>query len=288
MKTISAPLAAHIASEVTTLATCWKLTRRDTTQMGFTDHDRDLVISGLTYLAASGFTASAIENSSALNVDNLDIEGMLSSGTITEADILAGKYDFAAIEIFQVNYNDLTQGQIKLRRGWLGEVSLQKQQFIAEVRGLRQRLAQTMGELFSVTCRAALGDSRCKINMASHTVTGDVTTAISTQEFLDSSRSEASDLFTFGTITFTNGANNGLSMEVKEYTLTATGDGKIALALPMPYPINIGDSYSLTKGCDKSLQTCKTRFSNAVNYRGEPHVPGLDRSLETAGTRSDW
>jgi uncharacterized phage protein (TIGR02218 family) len=289
MKQITPELAAHIAGEVTTLATCWKLTRRDTTVLGFTDHDQDIVFSGLTYKASTGFTPSAIENNSSLSVDNLDLEGMLSDADITEIDILAGKYDFAEIEIFQVNYKDMTQGALILRRGWLGEVSLQKNQFVAEVRGLTQRLAQTIGEYFSPSCRATLGDTRCTVDLVAHTVTGSVTTATSSQEFVDSSRTEATDIFSFGVLTFTSGANNGLSIEVKEYSLLpVSAGGKIVLALPMPFSITTGNTYSLSKGCDKTTVTCHNRFSNIVNFRGEPSVPGLDRMLETAGTRSNW
>lgn len=287
MKQISPALETHLAGEVTTLATCWKLTRRDDTLLGFTDHDQDIVFESVTYKAATGFTPSAIDNSASLAVDNLDVEGMLSDTSISETDILAGKYDFAEIEIFQVNYRDLAQGALKLRRGWLGEVSLQKQRFIAEVRGLTQRLSQTIGELFSPSCRATLGDGRCKVNLAAHTVTGSVTSVASNQEFTDSARSEASGIFTFGMLTFTSGANNGLSIEVKEY-LHNSGGGRLSLALPMPYVIATGNTYSLSKGCDKTIATCFSRFNNVVNFRGEPSVPGLDRMLETAGTRSTW
>ncbi len=288
MKTISTQLAAHIAGEVTTLATCWKLVRRDASIMGFTDHDRDIVFSGLTYRAATGMTPSAVDNASDLRVDNLDIEGILSSGNITEADILAGYYDFAEIEIFQLNYADPAQGIIKLRRGWLGEVSLTRQQFVAEVRGLTQLLAQDIGEYFSPSCRASLGDSRCKINLAAHTVTGSVTYGASRSGFTDSARSEATAIFTAGKITFTSGANNGLSMEVKEYIFKSGVGGILSFVLPFPHAITIGDSYSLHKGCDKTVATCQTRFANIANFRGEPHVPGIDRMLETAGTRSEW
>lgn len=288
MKEISAELEAHLAQEVTTLATCWKLTRRDSTVLGFADHDRDIVFDGVTYKAATGFTPSSIENTSSLAVDNLDVEGMISSSSITEADIFAGKYDFAEIEIFQLNYRDTTQGALKLRRGWLGEVSLNRQQFVAEVRGLAQRLSQTVGDLYSPSCRATLGDGRCKVNLASHTVTGSVTTAISSQEFKDSARTEAPGIFSFGTITFTGGENDGLAMEVKEYRYASGVGGHFLLALPLPYAIDAGDSYSLTKGCDKTITVCSGRFDNVVNFRGEPHVPGIDRMLETAGTRSSW
>ena len=285
MKQISTELAAHLSGEVTTLATCWKLTRRDSTVLGFTDHDHDIVYSGVTYKAASGFTPSAIQNSGSLKVDNLDVEGIISAGSITEADILAGLYDFSEMEIFQVNYNDLTQGTLKLRCGWLGEVSVYKQQFVAEVRGLTQRLSQNMGELYSASCRATLGDSRCKVVLASYTITGTVSGVTSNLQFSDASRTEANDTFSLGKITFTSGGNVGLSMEVKHYLHTG---GQLTLVLPMPYAIEVGDSYSLSQGCDKTLATCNARFGNVVNFRGEPLVPGLDRMLETAGTRSTW
>lgn len=288
MKQISTTLAAHIASEVTTIAICWKLKRRDNTILGFTNLDSDISFESVTYKASTGFTPGAIDNTSSLSVDNLDVEGMLSSSSITEADILAGKYDFAEIEIFQVNYKDLSQGAMKLRRGWLGEVSIHRQQFVAEIRGLTQRLSQTIGELYSPSCRAALGDNRCKVSMALHTVTGSVTSATSNQEFKDSGRAEVSGIFTFGTITFTSGANSGISMEVKEYLNSSSYGGKFTLVLPLPYNISAGDAYTLTKGCDKTAKTCNGRFGNIINFRGEPSVPGLDRMLETAGTKTNW
>jgi hypothetical protein len=60
VKTISSALAQHLAGEVTTLATCWQITRRDGIVLGFTDHVRDFEVDGITYKAASGYTRTAI------------------------------------------------------------------------------------------------------------------------------------------------------------------------------------------------------------------------------------
>jgi uncharacterized phage protein (TIGR02218 family) len=283
MKTLTPALAAHLAGETTTLATCWKLTRRDSSVLGFTDHDRDLTVAGVTYQASTGFTPSAIASSGALNVDNLDVEGMLDAGAITEADLLAGLYDHAQIDIFEVNYQNPADGTLPLRTGWLGEVTVQDGRFLAEVRGLTQPLAQRIGELYSPTCRASLGDARCKVAMAPRTRTGTLTGTTSRSVLRDTARTEPAGTFNFGTITFTSGANAGTKMEVKEYT-----PGVIVLALPLTRPVAAGDAYTLAEGCDRSFATCVSRFNNAVNFRGEPHVPGLDRMLETAGTRSEW
>lgn len=283
MKTLTPELNTHLASETTTLATCWRITRRDGLTLGFTNHDRDLVVGTLTYLAASGFTASAIASSASLNADDLDIEGILDAGAITEQDLLAGLYDYAEIEVFEVNYQAPHEGTLPLTFGWLGEITLRDGRFIAEIRGLSQQLAQRVGELYSPTCRASLGDSRCKVNMTTRRFTGTLTGVASRTILRDTARTEPSGRFNYGRITFTSGANSGTTTEVKEYT-----PGTLTLALPLSRPVAIGDGYLLEEGCDRTFETCAGRFGNAINFRGEPHVPGLDRMLETASTRSEW
>lgn len=283
MKSIGTNMQAHLAGEVTSLATCWKITRSDSTVLGFTDHSKDVVVDGVTYVAETGFTPTAQANSAGLSVDNADIEGVLDASAITEADILAGLYDFAEIQVFQVNYEALEDGRIVLRTGTLGEVTLRNGRFTAEVRGISQPLQQTMGALFSPSCRARFADGRCKVNAASYTVTTSVTAALSRQEFTASALTQASGYFAQGKVVFSSGANAGLSMEVKGFA-----GGVVTLALPMPYGIAVDDAFSITAGCDKTLSTCISRFSNAINFRGEPHVPGLDRVLETSSTRSSW
>jgi uncharacterized phage protein (TIGR02218 family) len=279
MKIISPTLDAHLASKVTTIANCWKLTRRDAVVIGFTDHDRNVVFDDVTYYAASGFTPSAIASNSELAVDHLDVEGVLDNENITEGDIKAGLYDFAEIEIFIVNYENLTQGALILRTGWLGEVKYSRSKFVAEVRGLLQNLSQNIGELYSPSCRAKLGDLRCKIDIEDFTYSGSITAVVSNQIFIDSTRSEDNGWFNGGEITFTSGNNDGLKMEVKGFR-----DKQITLMLPMPYDVENSDTYSIIAGCDKSFDTCIAKFNNAINFRGEPHVPGIDKMLQTAGT----
>ena len=280
MKLVSSQLLNHISGEVTTMATCWKLTRRDNVVCGFTSHDYDIIFEGVTYASSAGFVPHAVSSNSNLSVDNLEIEGMIDGAIITEHDIIAGLYDFAQMEIFMVNYNDLAAGAINLRTGWIGEVKYGKGKFIAEVRGLMQSLIQVLGELFSPHCRAKFGDSRCGMNISDHIVTGSITSVIDNRNFIDSSRTEENGYFGMGKITFTSGKNSGLEMEVKEFT-----GGIITLVFPMPYSIDLGDRYSMQAGCDKSFDGCISRFNNAINFRGEPYIPGTDAMLTTAGTR---
>ncbi|MFG7180665.1 DUF2163 domain-containing protein [Burkholderia pseudomallei] len=77
--------------------------------------------------------------------------------------------------------------------------------------------------------------------------------------------------FAYGTLKWLTGQNAGYTMEVKEFA-----PGVVTLALPMEYPIAVGDTYTITAGCDKQFGTCKDRYSNVVHFRGEPYVPGID------------
>lgn len=191
MKTISDAMQAHLNSGQTTLATCWLVVLTNGTIKCFTDHDQDLTIFGTPFLSSSGYTASAIQTTSALNVDNLEVNGFLSSPSITEEDLNAGLWDYAEVVVFVVNWADLTMGIINESKGTLGQVSLGRGTYQAEIRGLTQAYAVQIGELYSPVCRARLGDARCTVNLAPFTVTGTVGSTDSTNRIIyDAGRTE--------------------------------------------------------------------------------------------------
>lgn len=163
-KTISGALATHLGLEVTSLATIWKVTREDTTAFFFTDHDKNIVFSGDTYLAAVGYNRTSIESRVGLAVDNLDVSGFLDSSAITETDLRAGLYDFADVRVSIVNWKDLSQGELKMRRGRFGEVKYSDDgTFSTELRGMSQAYSQRLVELYQPECRVDLGSAKCGI-----------------------------------------------------------------------------------------------------------------------------
>jgi uncharacterized phage protein (TIGR02218 family) len=283
MKTLPAPLQAHLDTGTTSLAWCWRITRADATRFGFTDHDRDLAFDGTLFEAATGFTASEIKDALGLSVDNLEVSSALKSDRLNEDDLATGLYDDAAVEIWRVNWAD-TEQRVLMRSGSLGEVRRSGAAFTAEVRGLAHYLSQPKGRLYQSGCDADLGDARCTIDLADPAFrgTGTVLAAASPRLFTATGLAAfAAGWFTRGLVAFASGANAGRAGEVKRHTLAGT-EATVELWQPMAMAIGAGDTFTITAGCDKQLATCRDRFANAANFRGFPHMPGPDYILSVA------
>lgn len=166
MKTITPAMAAHLRQTVTTLANCWRIKREDGVVLGFTDHDVKLTIGETVYEATTGFFRSAIANSADVAADNMDVAGFLDDDSIKEDELRNGAFDYAEIEVFAVNWMDLSQDIIRLRTGRFGEVTLTSSGFFkVELRGLTALFSQVIGEVYAPECRADLGDHRCKVEL---------------------------------------------------------------------------------------------------------------------------
>lgn len=277
MKALSEEFQAHLNSGATTLCWCWRLTRRDATVIGFTDHDRDVTFDGTTFEAAAGFTASEMRDSVGLSVDNLEVTSALSSERLSEADLAAGLYDDARVEIFRVNWAEPEQRAL-MRVGSLGEVRRAGLTFTAEVRGLSHYLQQPKGRLYQFTCDADLGDQRCKVLLSNPLYRGEGTiiAAPSTRRFTVSGLdSFGDDWFSRGLLTFTSGAASGQSIEVRTHSKTVDAVS-IELWAAARGPLQADQTFIVTAGCDKHMATCQAKFANVANFRGFPAMPGND------------
>ena len=283
MKSLSPALQAHLGDGTTTLSWCWRISRSDGVALGFTDHDRALSFDGTAFEPESGFAASEIRSGSDLAVDAQDATGVLTSDRITETDILDGRWDNAAVELWRVNWADTSQ-RVLLRRGAVGQIRRGRMAFVAEVRSLAHVLGQTVGRTFQAGCDAALGDVRCGIDLenAVYKGTGVVTDLLRDRAFMASGLSGFdAGWFTSGTLTWTSGANAGRVTEVLAHGL----DGSIATLTLLEAPVRAvaeGDGFIARAGCDKRIATCSAKFANVANFRGFPNIPGQDAVLRYA------
>lgn len=284
-RAIPAALQAHLDGGATTMCYCWRVTRKDGIVQGFTDHDEDLTFLGTTFLAGSGFTASQISKTLGLSVDNLEVRGALSSATINEDDLAAGKYDDAFVELFWVNWSDPTNANMRIVQmtGYTGEAKRTGVAFQAELRGLTSRLSQTTNRVFQRTCDAVVGDARCKKDITTSTYkgTGTVAAVSSVRMFRASGLgSFASKWFNQGLLKFTSGPNNGIKIDVKSHTVDGSGNVYVELWYTPAFDLTVGWTFEITAGCDLTATMCNSKFANIANFQGFSMMPGSDTVIK--------
>lgn len=270
-------LRAHVASEVTTVCHCWRLTRADATVIGFTDHDRRLTVDGTLFEPETGLSASEARDSLGLAVDTVDVEGALSSDRISDQDIAAGLYDSATVETLLVNWRSPADF-VLLRQATVGKITRSDHGFVAELESLVHALDRPNGRYVSRSCDAELGDQRCKVNLASsgYTASGMVTQADPPGTVLVSGLDGfPQDWFTHGGLVWTSGACLGRTARVEAHRKDVSGV-RLVLRPENGLAAEAGDSFTISAGCDKKFSTCKAKFANPLNFRGFPHLPGND------------
>ncbi|MCU0904613.1 MAG: DUF2163 domain-containing protein [Tabrizicola sp.] len=272
-----AALFEHLASGATTVCRAWTITRRDGVVLGFTDHDQQIEVDGVPCRADTGMTARVLQQTTGLSVDNTEAFGALSAAAITEADLMAGRYDDAEVRAYLVNWRSPTDF-VEQFRGYLGEVMRSGGAFKADLRGLSERLNRPHGLAYTPDCSAVLGDEKCRFDLSQpgFTVEAVVSNSEDDRGFQLSGVIGYDDRwFEGGRLDVLTGTAAGLFGVVKN----DRQDGSLrrielwqsigALVLP-------GDQIRLRAGCDKTATTCRNKFANFLNFRGFPHVPGED------------
>lgn len=306
MRTVPAAITTARQSSSSRLCKIWRIERTDGTVLRFTEHDRDLVVDGETFLATASFDPSSIKVNADLSVSDMDVQGAFDSSYITAEDLLAGRYNGASFWVAECLWENVAAGKDVLKFGWLGRVKESGGKFVAELLDPSSRLQHNIVSAYSASCRATLGDARCGVDLDVYTETAAVGSVTSRKVFsadvaiAPPEQTNFPGGITFGSfwkagkVTFTTGANAGLSMDVYD----VHGDA-IELMLSLPFDIAPGDEFTITAGCEKSIAMCRYRFDNVLNFRGEPHVPvtddmikgpvrdGISTTPSTIGTGSD-
>ena len=265
-------------------AHCWRIVRTDGRVLAFTSHDQDMVFRGETYKTCDSLSASASELGALLgDIGNMELAGVLTDASITEADMFGGMFDGAELEVWLVPWSDVG-GEVprRLLAGRTGTLKHGAGSYTMEVLTMSAQLQQkAIIQTYTPGCRFELGDSRCTVDLPALIVAGAVTTVAERHAqnqaqnriFTDASRAEATDYFNFGVLIWTSGANLGERAEVKTYDLATQ---QFVLWEPMIYPIAVGDTFTVAPGCDRLKATCVAKFNNYINFGGFADVPGGD------------
>lgn len=249
----------------------------DGVQLGFTDHDSPIYFNGIQHKAEAGLTASVLSQSTGLAVDNSEALGALSDSAISEADIVAGRYDGAEIEAWLVCWSDPAQREL-IFRGSIGEITRRDGAFSAELRGLSEQLNIETGRVYHHNCPQILGDVKCGVDLSNPSYHAEVavqTSAASRRFWLEGLGAYAEHWFEKGRLQGVTGAAKDLVGVIK----SDAQEGNLRLIElwePLPAEIVPGDVLRLDAGCDKRMATCRAKFNNLLNFRGFPDIPEDD------------
>lgn len=279
------------------------LIRFDPVQPGYSSYGMALLDKAVTYDDGIGeleySPVIAMQPSTMLSSSDLSVDGGEGAGLVPEfdtpisdADLIAGAYDFCRFRAYIVDYRNPTPGRhILLQEGTTGQVTLTDGglAFTQELRGKAQALLQSITEKWSLTCRARFG------SQSEQNSNGDATIerfpcnfdaeALWEAGVVSAPGLEASQTFTTGGLSplyggnpgfvrWLTGRNAGRTNEVDVFE-DVGGAQTIGLTFPTMFPIQSGDTFEFRDDCPKTKAACKER-GNYANFRGEPNIPVAD------------
>jgi uncharacterized phage protein (TIGR02218 family) len=277
MRAIDPDFQAHLDGRATTLANCWRLTRSDGAVLGFTDHDRLLTFDGTDFVPATGLDAGEATAKLGAQTDTSEVLGVLSSDAIEEDDIRLGRYDGAEVETWRVNWREVGQ-RLLLSRTTIGEIVREDGMYRAELRSGQHVLNRVTGRIYHAHCDAELGDARCGVDLDVPALKANAEVLGARDRFriaVDGIDGFEAGWFAQGIAAFTSGKRQGLRDRVLTHERLG-GVDVLGFGGAVGDWVAPGDTLVLTAGCDRRFTTCKTRFGNAANFRGFPHIPGND------------
>lgn len=299
MKDTPSAMRAVLAASVGKLVRCIKIVQQDRfggATLTFTEHDAPLVddTDGLTYVPLAGGAVSDVASDVSLQAGNLSVTTAMDDPNPTFASIVAGDWDNAYVEVFYLYWPEPSRGRHVLKGGNIGEVSTALSSSTTEIRGIIQRLTQSIVDVTQPSCRHRFGDGSQWMGGCNNdgtmspddwNVTGTLSgvsadgVELSSSAFVELSPPPAGGAgsFAWGRVVLTSGDNAGRVGEVK-----ASESGKVRLHLPFPYPVTAGTSFVAYYGCDGLRDTCINTFDNFLNFDGEPDLPNLDKTIAVA------
>lgn len=127
--------------------------------------------------------------------------------------------------------------------------------------GLRARIQRN--------CRHALYDKNCTINKNLFALNATILTVTGNIINAAAFSSKPDGWFTGGLLQFGAGTPEWR-------TIVDHDSGAAIVSIDWPLTLNPGDAVIAYAGCDHLFDTCKTKFSNELNYGGEPSIPKLN------------
>lgn len=257
-----------------------KITAKNGDVFGFTNHDKYLTYESITYKPAPGlenldqyYTANAEVSSANFDLAFVDFD---------EDYVKTGVLDNSDYQILVVAYDNLAAGHLVQDKGKLFATKWDQEKLQNETMGFQRDIAKPLGVQTSAYCWHDLGDDEnthkpglCGVDLADFTVSTVEVTNVDLQfmEFSITSLSKPNGFATNGRVVWTTGNNQGLVNHIK-----VQDNQLVTLSLPTNFPIQVGDTCNIIAGCNKTMNDCKNKFNNVINFGGTPFInTGISR-----------
>lgn len=260
--------------------------------LGFTGNTRNMTLpghSGITFKSTPAITPTLVE--SALDdASVMEFTGLYNADSFIHTEVLAGKWDFAEIEIFSVCWDNVNLGEFLHLRGNTGEFKDYQTYFTTEIRSFIGRLSNDVNKVTSRQCRVKeFRDAECKHAAAtvtiatiayniSHTLTVASVASpyqITFTKLAGAANDVPDDFFVNGKITALGATANGSLAREMKLSDTVAGTIVVTLKRRFPFTVTAGHQFTLIAGCDRTIEDCM-KFVNIINRRAEDFVPGIE------------
>lgn len=254
--------------ELTSLAFCWRLERRDGAGLALTSHDQRIERGGVAYTPSPGMIPAAIVRRRGLEPQSSEIDGAVSDEALTDDDLELGRWDGARVTLEALDWSAPDADGLLLTSGEIGPIAVADGGFTAELVGPAAALDAPACPTTSSECRARLGDRQCRVDLSGRRLEA---VLVEQAEGRLMTSPAANEDFAAGEVVVVSGPMSGFRSPI----INVEG-GAAILRDPPRRAIGAGARLWLSQGCDKTFATCRERFGNAINFRGEPHLPGND------------
>lgn len=258
------------SQDLETVALFWRILRTDGVALGFTTHDADVWFDGITHSASPGMVPSSIRKSAGFEADSAEVRGAITHDSISSEDLAAGRFDGACVRIGLVDWETLESAV--LYTGTIGTITEEDNGFHAELTSRKVELTRDTIPRTSPTCRAPFAGPGCNLNpvhFEAERMIAACDVQANTVSFADPLDPS---LYAGGSLRWLDGPQTGMVMGI----MGQNDAGDLVLDSPISTETPSGTRVRLRQGCDHTLETCAQRFGNALNFRGEPFLPGND------------
>lgn len=272
------------------LALAYRIEKADATFVRFTTHNAPLEVNvGTwdvpvleTFTPVGAPSPESLRQDSGVSPSSTSSTGPLVIDGITAEDVRIGLYRKAELHLYVVDWL-FPWVRYSWDRFIAGETKVSGEEVELQWRGIASVADVNIGGTYTRLCRHRLGDARCKVDLS---LIGSGTKTVSLvsgwgeahprKRFRSNLTGEADKWWEFGRLYWLTGNNAINAMNAYDVKHSIQSAGEIELWTATPYDIEVGDTFRVEPGCDKTKATCFSKFDNVANFGGYPWMKPAD------------